>query len=795
MSYHDSESKYGEPWPHPQKTYERVRLENTGWTRLQLSIPAKEASDGCFEGVSQANGAEATDSLQQPAAAAPSGSGDADEKQTPRPPRHDIFVRFVGDQNQTEHLQTLDLGRSAVGRTHNGRISPTNQGDTGGPAQSILPQPSQPLAAQRLQQYSASFMNRAIAMAGSSQGAGVLGQPSSPHRRYAFPAPTTSQPSFAAAFETWQSITASILPLFDASVLLQSSLEVASGDASDYVHGARRGASSSLPSLSIEDMNALVSAHTRRLTERGSARAGSILAGDLRQLLMIGMKRLSAVPSISTTQTTSADSERQDQQRTLTRLAEIWTAFLCHMLPWIEAAFITLNSDPALAVSSPACAIASGSSSSTPVLQQADLYGDAPSSGVLNSPAGNSSYLSSPRPPQKPLSSPPHHDTGLPSSAGYTASSSRTHANGNGNASPQQSHTINVRKLAFATVRDVVVLPHFERYFELFSRIGSLQTSTASEPVERPGHGDAQGPSTSSESPMPNVVRRLTQMLHLLRSVQSGDDAQRAIEALLRALRAGCCIPGNAAGTEASAGYAGGGGGSVPGQTNTGLLRLSNGSRRSKVKGLGIPSSQSGGSYNSSYNPAFTLGGQFDGIQAFPSSTTLASSTDKASNRKGWIPRSTAKHGVLASVHSGNVSPSADVQPLPEGSSDDSVQRRLEDISRRRPAAMMMGDEEGAARHEAAYLEALKEAGRRSGNTASGGSGADEGGGRRDQAGHFSSEPSASLFQQSGTTENSADLGLPSGLSSRATDHTGGGGDGDGDDDLQTPTQDARERF
>ena len=127
MSLHDNDPPGMQaPWADPRHTYRRVRLENTGWTRLQISVPANLAASG--SGGTQFGPARAE------TGPAPSGTGfvpnqlygsvtDAGQMQTmmvegpadaqKQPPSshsagRNIFVRILV-QNNIDHLKGFVL--------------------------------------------------------------------------------------------------------------------------------------------------------------------------------------------------------------------------------------------------------------------------------------------------------------------------------------------------------------------------------------------------------------------------------------------------------------------------------------------------------------------------------------------------------------------------------------------------------------------------------------------------------------------------------------------------------------
>lgn len=55
MALHDDSAS--SPWSDPKASYQRVRLENTGWSRLELAVPFQGDEDPTFESIHKSSGA------------------------------------------------------------------------------------------------------------------------------------------------------------------------------------------------------------------------------------------------------------------------------------------------------------------------------------------------------------------------------------------------------------------------------------------------------------------------------------------------------------------------------------------------------------------------------------------------------------------------------------------------------------------------------------------------------------------------------------------------------------------
>lgn len=726
MSYHDNGSQYGLPWSDPKLTYQRVRLENTGWSRLQLSVPAREATAGCLDPkgsqIKERRG-HAPDSSSDPkldtsndTVASTLAEGASIAVTGERPPRHDVFVRFVGHQNQTSHLRSFPsaarprsstLSRPSSALTHPGQ---NGRQDTGNHVLSQYPRESSPVNdINRYDQYSSSFMSRAIAL-GSAEGLSVfdgkVSAPKAPARlqsdgeqsessaireatapngvlweptfrqdaRLMFPPPvvTTSSNSHS---ESWQIVLTKVLPLFDIA----------------HAQPGLKGSSISLP---IEELNDHVSAHIRRALEKSPARANAALSTDFRGLLITALGRLLNSSGGPGQPSFASSAEGNDEMRMLTALAKVWIAFFSTTLHLVEAIFLPLGTDSVLqslssgsATSAAAMAAATGGGSNStapqPSLSREAILqaGQVPSSNAA-------SHLSPPG---------SFHATSATNGAGQIPSGASPLAGAvspSVGASPLRSFRIDVRKMALCAFRDVIVLPHFERLFVPFARMGDVQLQgldvephlNASYSAKDGAPKDIRNGAEGQEGSFASSIRRLTQMSHLLRSVQSGDEAQKAIDGLVKVLRAGSssiyCLAGL--------------GGPFTAHNPRTWPRDQNNhagpAKSASASGKPVVAGEPGLGLGLSMSTSTTTPPALNSIRAFGLAGldhTAASSGDRSSNRHGWIPRSAAKHGL----HAASASESAS-----SGSSIFGASR-----------SALRGER---LAHEQAYLNALKETGR-----------------------------------------------------------------------------------
>lgn len=168
---------------------------------------------------------------------------------------------------------------------------------------------------------------------------------------------------------------------------------------------------------------------------------------------------------------------------------------------------------------------------------------------------------------------------------------------------------IDVRRVVLAAFRAHIILPMFDRLFYLFAHIRELETDLA--PFGR--RLDALAPGTpGSNDGSTTAYPRLLQMTSVLASVLSDDEAQLAIDGLLRALRIG-------------------------------------------TKGSGPAPHGAGWSAD----PAARAAGRANGAQS------------SRENRRGWIPKSAAKHGPHAHANA-SAAANGSMAHLNNGAEDES---------------------------------------------------------------------------------------------------------------------------
>jgi hypothetical protein len=479
MKLHDTSGS--SPWPDPRETYTRVKLENTGWTLVELGVPIDQSEER----------AEAA--------------------------RRPTYTRIV-QQNNTEHLHGISstangdsngtarkMSNSAVGSLLAGGLGPA-EGSSG----LYLREPRATNA------YDAKYMMRELERAGSStamlSGTTIAGSNAAGNEVLPAPSLLTStstptilsspshsvlsaqslasglspspNPSLAIApsvwSDLWQSICVRILPLFNDEDLKGH----------------------------VEDINDSVSSHIQRTLDRSPARAIDSLSKDLYAVCTTGMYTLNA----------RLNKYIGDDFRLIEALTEVWTTFVTKVLPWLEACFLPLHTDPTLVSLS---------------------KGD-----------------------DKPLSS-------------------------------LQTERINIRKIALLSFRDQILLPWFDRFRPLFTRVGEFDID-----IVRLTRRLDIGRDAETEDRV--LYPRLMQMTNLISSVHTSDEIQSYVDELLRSLRAGHDV------------------------------------------------------YLAAMNPHQSAGMASHARDVSGSSAVLAATRDKRTNaRHGWLPASAAKHGNKVAVDSG----------------------------------------------------------------------------------------------------------------------------------------------
>jgi hypothetical protein len=472
MKLHDRSGSSS--WPDPEDTYTRVKLENTGWTSVELAVPVETGGEGAESG------------------------------------KRPTYTRIT-QQNNTDHLHGL---ASAANGNLARKTSNTAMGSilAGGSATDAL-QMREPRATNA---YDAKQMMRELEKAGTSTAMlsgitapgseGLLSQHSllpsmstptllsSPSQSIlsaqslaaVSPSPNISLATApSAGSELWQSICVRILPLFNEEDLKGH----------------------------VEDINDNVSSHIKKTLDRSPARAIDTLSKDLYAVCATGMYTFNA----------RLNKHRGDDFRLVEALTEIWTTFFTRILPWLEACFLPFQTDSTLASLS--------------------TRGDT-----------------------KPLSS-------------------------------LQTEPINIRKVALNTFRDQLILPWFDRFLQLFTRVGEFDVDIVRQ-TRRLDIG------WNAEIEERVLYPRLMQMMNLVGSVQASEDIQSYIDELLRSLRAGREVYLAALNPHQSAG----GGGMAHNHARDGSV----------------------------------------------SSSVLTATRDKRTNaRHGWLPASAAKHGNKVAVDSG----------------------------------------------------------------------------------------------------------------------------------------------
>ncbi|KAJ9479021.1 Target of rapamycin complex 2 subunit BIT61 [Pseudozyma hubeiensis] len=622
MALHDASTS--DTWPDPKASYQRVRLENTGWSRLEIAVPFQSdgnqplvpgsASPVKSDAAAGASTVEAspssssrpnaqseytdfgelqTDLVEGPADAAsrtPNKSSLPQSETAARP----VYVRILC-QNQTDHLRTFHPqqgpagsaaktvahlaggGGAAVSSTAAGSGSSTamaNQGATASTAATVgIPHsatlasiaslagsshthpttalsPSTPSApgasasangtpknatitpasTRSLSSYDARIMARELERAGAaSMLAGSEAWLSGSAASY-YPA-STSMPASAAdrqgsvaghAGNAGANASAGVShdrSNFPASPGVSGSLGTPHHTGSQLGSTFSQGTPGSLAGTvspnptsanfppgpgtlsdtwqmvcirvlplfngealrtSIEELNELVSLHVRRTLDRGQSRAIESLTLDLVSLASTG------------TLTLNSKLQGLEDTRLLLRLVEIWTFFLGQVLPYCEAAFLPFQTDPT-------------------------IRSLVTASGSHNTAAANTLGTNNNGP--------------FSNGTSFTQSSAAAILSSAGNAGPDLQR-IDVRKVVLVVFRDQVLMPIYKRLFYLFAHLTELDPAfSAAENANTVASGGDDG--------IKQVSLRLLQMTSVLASILSDDEAQDAMDNLLRALRLG----------------------------------------------------------------------------------------------------------------------------------------------------------------------------------------------------------------------------------------------------------------
>ncbi|CDS01660.1 uncharacterized protein SPSC_01262 [Sporisorium scitamineum] len=615
MALHDSSPSSSSPWSDPKSTYQRVRLENTGWSRLEIAVPLQadsEVHSGQDSASPMVLNAAATPPQARPGAQpqyTDFGEVQTDLVEGPVDPKsktpttsalpssestetRPIYVRILC-QNQTDHLRGFNSQQGSTTSAANmvahlaggGAASKPSTGGTCGSGAALPSQtasaaaaaavglPSSatmvsiasnatnatthpsatvgpstpatgaassangtskgftatPASSRSLNSYDARMMARELERAGAaSMLAGSEAGPSSSSSATGYYPSSASSSTLAAdrhgSVAGYASGSGSAgaggtldRPGFPSSPGVGSTLGAPLTPNPQFVGagtpGNAAGATSPNPAgltfpigpgtssdtwqmicirvlplfngealrTSIEELNEMVSLHVRKTLDRGQSHAIESLTLDLMSLTSTG------------TLTLNSKLQNLEDTRLLLRLVEVWTFFLGQVLPYCEACFLPFHTDPTLR------SLVSGSSSYA-----------ASASGAGNSNAG-------------PFSTSTH----------FTQSGAAAILSGAANVNLDLQH-IDVRKILLVVFRDQVLMPIYERLIYLFAHLTELDPAFSA--------AEATSSSTSGgggDDGIKQVSLRLLQMISVLASILSDDEAQDAMDNLLRALRLG----------------------------------------------------------------------------------------------------------------------------------------------------------------------------------------------------------------------------------------------------------------
>lgn len=590
MSLHvDSPSS---PWPDPKATYHRVRLENTGWSRLELAVPAQGEEGHLSDSNDAAANASAARAAGEVSAVGTrtnptdfgevqadlvEGPSDALKKDLPPIPSEgaarSIFVRILC-QNQIDHLRGFNLQTSsassaakAVAHLAGGGAAKTSSANSPAPGSTTssaavgLP-PSATLAsiasnATSSNSHTTSTLAPSTPAAGASLSANGNSKSSS-----TAPASARSLLSYDSrmmARELERAGAASMLAGSEAgqagvgasSHPSSSSVATLAGDRSGSTAGLGAG-SSSTNTGSLDRSPAVGSTLNTSGTQSGSSTAfgtysqaaPSSLAGatspnpatltfpvgpgsssdtwqmicirvlplfngealrtsieELNEMVSLHVRKTlersqaHAIKSLTLdlmsltatgTLTLNAKLQGLDDAKLLLRLVEVWTFFLGQVLPYCEGCFLPFQTDSTLRSFIAASSTSSGGSG-----------GAGPFGG----------------------------------SANVTASVAASILAGAANGMDLQR--IDVRKILLLVFRDQVLMPIYERLFYLFAHLSEL------DPAFLAVHDASSSAAAGGHDGIKQVSLRLLQMISVLASILSEDEAQEAMNNLLRALRLG----------------------------------------------------------------------------------------------------------------------------------------------------------------------------------------------------------------------------------------------------------------
>ncbi|KDN39396.1 hypothetical protein K437DRAFT_239542 [Tilletiaria anomala UBC 951] len=501
MSLHESDPPGGlqAPWPDPKQSYRHVRLENSGWTRLEIAVPAAVPAPGrapssmgpgavpapTGTGViaSQSSGSEMDSGQIQTQLA--EGSVDA-QRPLPSAPTagRSTFVRILV-QNQTDHLKGVTMQLPTSGGPANMLSGGSGAIPDEGMRSGLTPSVSTPM------------MNTGSLSAGRSPH-GLLATPASAKSLSAYDgrflareiekATSNSATNESAMSNTTGAsgglVPSQSTPLLHPSALhaysLQNMLNQTSAAATELAHVSTNGLSSIsdtwqsicvkiLPlfngeglKASFDELNALVGVHVRKVVQRGPARALDTLSAEIASLASSGMytlnSRLSALQG----------------EALLRQLVRVWIDYFGDIIPNVDASFLPVVTDPDIA---------------------SLTKGKTPKAG-----AAMASQIAAP---------------------GISASMSTATP-----LSSLRTERIEVRQILLSVFRDEIIAPRYEQLFYLFAHIRNFS-------------GEGEQDDDADEASDSNLYPRLLQMSNVVNSVQGEGEPQQMMESLLRVLRIG----------------------------------------------------------------------------------------------------------------------------------------------------------------------------------------------------------------------------------------------------------------
>lgn len=410
MSLHDSCA--AALWADPRDTYKRVRLENTGWSLVELAVPIVNEDAPVDDSRRRAIYVRIveqniTDHLRGPGLlSAPSGS-QAESMLSGATSTPDASSEVSSASSAAWNLRTVNaydtknLVKELEKSGSSSSVLPNATGRDG-----ILSATSVPVS---------TGSAASIASPGSVANSSTLTLTSSTTNLVASPGSWS---------EPWQNVCLQTLPIF---------------------HGDEI-------KLPIEEVNDLLSDHIKRSLEKSPARALDSLAKDLYAVCATGMYALNA----------RLDVPVGDEVHLLERLVEVWKYFYRRILPWLQGCFLPMQTDATL--------------------------------------------LSLARSDNNP-------------------------------ASALRTEPIEVARVAFTVFRDQCILPRLDRLCSAFCRVYDLEASRTapnSEQLKRISKSDEF--SSARRDPL---YPDLLQMSNILYSVLSLNEAQEAMESLVKALQVG----------------------------------------------------------------------------------------------------------------------------------------------------------------------------------------------------------------------------------------------------------------